>query len=139
MKSWLAPIESPAFAAMRIVFGLLFMFHGLQKVLGAFGGHMFPLATLPGAAGWIELLGGGAIALGFLTPYVAFIACGEMAVAYFTQHFPRGALPGLNGGELAVLYCWAFLYFAAHGSGPYSLDAVVFGNRPATRRATARA
>jgi len=125
---------------MRIVFGLLFMFHGLQKMFGLFGGHMFPLPSMLGAAGAIELIGGATIALGLLTPYVAFLACGEMAVAYFTQHFPRGPFPGVNGGELAVLYCWAFLYFAAHGSGRYSLDALIFGNRaPASRTPAARA
>ena len=140
MRSWLAPIQSPAFAAMRFVFGVLFMCHGLQKLFGLFGGHMFPLGSQLGMAGVIEAFGGALIALGLFTPIVAFIACGEMAVAFFTQHFPRGAVPIQNGGELAVLYCWAFLFIAAHGAGPFSLDALVFGRpRRQARSSAARA
>ena len=76
------------------------------------------------AAGLIEFFGGSMIALGLLTGYVAFIASGEMAVAYFKAHVPRGFWPIMNFGELAALYSWLFLYIAARGSGPYSLDAV---------------
>jgi putative oxidoreductase len=112
-----------AYALMRIVFGLLFLCHGLQKLVGAFGGHRVPLASLLGAAAVIETFGGLLIALGVFTSVVAFICSGEMAFAFFTTHFPRGPLPIRNGGELAVLYCFAFLFIAAMGSGRWALDA----------------
>ena len=76
-----------------------------------------PLFSLMGFAGCIELIGGLLLALGVLTSFAAFIASGEMAFAYFTQHFPRGFWPIQNGGELAVLYCFLFLYIAANGVG----------------------
>lgn len=125
MRSWLSPIHGVTYSAMRVVFGLLFLCHGLQKMFGLLGGTAQPLASLPGVAGIIEALGGLLIAAGFLTPYVAFVASGEMAAAYFMRHFPRAFLPIQNGGELAVLYCFAFLMLAAGGSGEYSLDAVM--------------
>lgn len=74
------------------------------------------------AAGWIELLAGLLIALGLFAGIAAFIASGEMAVAYFMAHAPSGFWPVVNKGEMAVLYCFAFLYIAAHGSGRWSLD-----------------
>jgi putative oxidoreductase len=73
-------------------------------------------------AGVIELVGGLLIAIGFLTSIAAFIASGEMAAAYFIAHAPKGAVPVLNGGELAALYCFLFLYIAARGAGPWGID-----------------
>lgn len=107
---------------MRAVFGLLFLFHGLQKLFGVAGGQTVPLATIYGAAGIIELLAGALIAIGWLTRPAAFLASGQMAVAYFMAHQPKGGWPIQNGGELPALYCFAFLYIAARGPGPISLD-----------------
>jgi putative oxidoreductase len=104
------------YGLMRIVVGLLFACHGAQKLLGMFGGRQVPLMSLFGLAGVIELVGGLLIAIGVLTSIVAFIASGEMAYAYFTVHFPQGPFPILNNGELAVLYCFVFLYIAARGT-----------------------
>jgi putative oxidoreductase len=83
------------------------------------------LASLLGLAGVVELFGGLMIAFGFLTSYAAFIASGEMAVAYFKAHAPQGALPLLNRGELAVVYCFLFLYIASQGGGAWSLDSMM--------------
>ena len=97
--------------------------HGSQKMFGIPGGtHPMPLTSLMGVAGIIEFLGGVLIAVGLFTSCAAFVASGEMAVAYFKQHAPGGPLPILNHGELAVLYCFLFLYFAAEGSGVWSVD-----------------
>jgi putative oxidoreductase len=111
------------YVLLRVVAGLLFACRGAQKLFGVFGGigglpgTSMPLFSLMGLAGGIELVGGLLIALGVLTSLVAFIASGEMAFAYFMQHFPRGFWPIQNGGELAVLYCFLFLYIAANGGG----------------------
>ena len=108
------------YVLLRVVAGLLFACHGAQKLFGVFGGMggqpgtSMPLFSLMGFAGCIELIGGLLIALGVLTSVAAFIASGEMAFAYFTQHFPRGFWPIQNGGELAVLNCFLFLYIAAN-------------------------
>jgi putative oxidoreductase len=114
-------------SALRIVAGLLFVAHGLQKVVGMFGGlgghgATAPTGSLFWVAGVIELGLGTLFTLGLLTRPVAFVLCGEMAVAYFHAHFPRGFWPIQNGGELAVLYCFLFLFFCAAGAGPVSLD-----------------
>jgi putative oxidoreductase len=121
MQPPLARIAGPAYAAFRIVTGFLFAFHGAQKLFGAFGGQAQPLASMPGAAGAIELLCGVLVMVGVLTGFAAFLASGEMAVAYFLAHAPKGLWPIQNGGELAVLYCFAFLYIAARGAGMWSL------------------
>jgi putative oxidoreductase len=116
------------YALMRVVVGLLFACHGAQKLfglLGGFGGQpgmSANLFSLLGVAGLIEFVGGLLIAFGFLASYAAFIASGEMAVAYFMQHFPRGFWPIQNSGELAVLYCFIFLFIAARGAGPWSIS-----------------
>jgi putative oxidoreductase len=123
MTRFLRRLEPHAYAAMRIVFGVLFVFHGLQK-FGLVGGRRVPLLSLTGAAAFIETIGGTLIALGVATSPVAFLASGEMAVAYFRAHVPRGTWPINNGGELAVLYCFAFLFFACRGSGLWSADAL---------------
>ena len=117
-------------SALRIMVGFLFMEHGLQKILGLLGGgggsggtaHFISWSW---AAGILELIGGPLILIGLFTSPVAFVLCGEMAVAYFWVHFPRGFWPLLNHGELAVLYCFVFLYLAAAGPGPVSADAMI--------------
>ena len=112
------------YALMRFILGALFVCHGAQKLFGAFGGPSAdkPLMT---AGGVIEFFGGILIAVGLLTRVASFLCSGEMAVAYFMAHAPKGFWPIVNGGEIAVLYCFAFLFVAAYGGGIYSLDAVV--------------
>lgn len=110
---------------LRIIVGFTFCSHGMQKLFGMFGGirgHKVPLFSLFGVAGTLETLGGLLIILGLFTVPTAFILSGEMAVAYFLEHFPRGHFPISNGGELAVLYCFIFLYLFSAGPGPVSLD-----------------
>jgi putative oxidoreductase len=109
----------------RIVIGFTFSLHGWQKVFGAFGGlggHTPPLNSILGAAGVIETIGGALIILGIFTRPVAFLLAGEMAVGYFRTHAPRGLWPITNGGELAVFYCFFFLWLSSAGAGPWSLD-----------------
>jgi putative oxidoreductase len=109
------------YAVLRIVAGFLFLQHGLQKCFGLLGGQV-ATAPLMVAAGWIELVAGALIAIGLLTPYAAFLASGQMAVAYFYAHAPNGFWPVVNRGELAALYCFVFLFVAARGSGMLSID-----------------
>ena len=122
MKPLLGRFAEPAYALLRIVAGLLFAFHGVQKFFGILGGDRAPLFSQIWFAGVIEMIGGLLIALGSFTSIAAFIASGEMAVAYFTAHAPKGPWPTLNGGELAVLYCFLFLYISARGAGRWSVD-----------------
>ena len=110
-----------AYALFRIVTGFLFLFHGLQK-FGMFGGQTVQLASLFGAAAVIETVCGLLVTIGLFTRQAAFIASGEMAVAYFMAHQPKGGWPIQNQGELAVLYCFAFLYIAARGAGIWGVD-----------------
>jgi putative oxidoreductase len=105
------------YSLLRIVSGLLFLGHGLQKIFGVLGGNAMPLTSRYGAAGLIEIVCGALIAAGAYTPIVAFVASGEMAVAYFLSHAPRGWNPLANQGEQAVLYCFIFLFFALRGGG----------------------
>ena len=114
---------------LRIMVGLLFLEHGTQKIFDfppRPQARPFELLTVnPGLAGVLELVGGILIAIGLFTRPVAFILSGEMAFAYFMSHAPRGFYPismGGNGGELAILYCFTFLYFAFVGAGVWSLD-----------------
>ena len=126
------------FAIMRIVTGLLFACHGSQKLLGwppPDGGGGGPLPPLMVVAGIIELVGGLLIAVGFMTGWVAFITSGEMAVAFFVAHFPHGPIPLQNKGELAVVYCFLWLFVAAHGAGPWSIDAAIRRRMPVTTTA----
>ena len=109
------------YALLRIVFGLLWIFHGLQKY-GVFGSEPLAVASLRGLAGIIEIVGGTLIMVGLLTRPAAFVASGQMAFAYFLAHVPLGYWPILNGGEQAVLFCFAFLYIASRGAGIWSLD-----------------
>ncbi len=118
-----APIT---YALFRIVFGMLFMFFGLQKLLGWFGGQVQPLMSMQGAAGVIETVGGLLIMIGLFTRPAAFIASGEMAVAYFYVHFRlMGWMPLVNMGERSTLFAFAFLYIATRGAGIWSLDALM--------------
>ena len=118
---FLRRFEPHAYAMLRIVAGLLFLFHGLQK-FGVLGGQMVPLASLAGAAAVIETVGGLLIMIGLATSPVAFLCSGEMAYAYFTAHQPRGTWPIQNGGELAALYAFIFLFIATRGGGMLSVD-----------------
>lgn len=111
---------------LRIVTGLLFLEHGTAKLFGVPHVAMFDglqLFSLMGLAGTLELVGGLAIILGLFTRPIAFILSGQMAVAYFMAHSPKAFLPLVNQGELAVLYCFVFLYFAIGGAGAFSIDA----------------
>ena len=112
---------------LRIAAAAIFIPHGTQKLLGV------PLAAPPGIAmfsqlwfaGVLETVGGTLLLFGLFTRPVAFVLSGEMAVAYYLAHFPRGTWPIVNGGELAVLFCFMWLFFAAAGPGPWSVDALV--------------
>ncbi len=115
-------------SVLRIMSALLFLAHGTQKILGfppMPGGRPMPDAfTMSWTAGMLELVGGTLLALGLFTRPVAFVLSGEMAFAYFIGHAPRSFFPALNNGDAAVLFCFVFLYFAAAGPGPWSLDAL---------------
>jgi putative oxidoreductase len=120
----------PAFAIMRIVVGLLFCLHGSQKILGwppMQGAPPGGLPTIAIVAGWIEIVCGALIVIGLFGGLAAFIASGEMAVAFFMGHAmpSHDIVPLRNQGEVAVLYCFVFLYIAAHGSGMWSLDSIL--------------
>jgi putative oxidoreductase len=116
---------SPAVLSLfRVVFGLLYTCHGLNWLFGWPAGPAAEIGAWPGFyAGIIELVAGVLITLGLFTRIAAFIASGEMAVAYFTQHLPSGWIPMTNHGELAVLYCFAFFLLVFTGGGAYALDA----------------
>lgn len=122
MASFMRRFNSETYALLRIVAGLLFLWHGTQKLFS------FPQAA-PDApafilyvAGSIELIGGALVAVGLFTRWAAFICSGLMAAAYWMAHGPKHLLPVLNGGELAALYCFVFLFIAANGAGIWSAD-----------------
>ncbi len=119
--SWAGKLQ----AALRVMTGLLFMEHGTAKLFDF--PHVDMLAGMPSgmlwATGLLELIGGALFILGLFTRPVAFVLSGFMAVAYFMAHAPGGFYPILNMGELAILFCFVFLWFAAAGAGPYSFDA----------------
>jgi putative oxidoreductase len=124
-NSCCARISPYVLSITRIVIAILFMQHGGQKLFDyPPGGHKVVLESLLGVAGILELVGGALVFLGLLTRPVAFILSGEMAVAYFKAHAPGGFWPVQNHGELAVIYCFVFLYFATAGAGPLSVDAL---------------
>jgi putative oxidoreductase len=111
---------------LRIVTGLLFFSVGLAKIV-----HFPAVPSLAGVtptdwpegyAGMIEMIGGALVMLGFFSRYAAFICSGEMAFAYFIGHFPKSALPVINGGSGAIMYCFVFLYLAVAGPGPWSIN-----------------
>ncbi len=119
---FLARLEGPAYTLLRVVSGLLFSCHGAQKLFGVFGGHGHPGTPLMWAAGFIEFFGGILIAIGLLTRVAAFIASGQMAVAYFTMHAKASYFPIVNKGELAVLYCFVFFLIATRGAGKFGVE-----------------
>lgn len=110
---------------LRIMTGLLFLQYGCAKILGIlpWPSGQPAVLTLFWFAGMIELIGGALITVGFQTRLIAFLCSGEMAIAYFYGHFTRGFIPLVNGGNLAILFCFVFLYLAAAGGGAFSLDA----------------
>ena len=114
-------------SVLRIVIGLLFMEHGLMKLFhfpAPQPGAPDPLPTMLMVAGWLEVVGGALVAVGLFTRPAAFLLSGEMAVAYFMAHAPKGFYPAVNMGEAAVIYCFVFFYFVFAGPGPWSVDAL---------------
>ena len=124
IDSFLATWSPRALSILRIIVGLLFLEHGTSKYLSLPVSPMTGVAptSLSGINGMIELIGGVMIVLGLFTRPVAFILAGDMAVAYFIAHGPKGFFPLLNGGELAIVYCFVFLYLAVAGGGEWSVD-----------------
>ncbi len=122
MQQIIGGYRAQIFAIFRIVAGLMYMMHGAQKLFGWFGGQKVPLGSMFGAAGAVEFVCGIMVLVGLFGSVAAFVASGEMAVAYFLAHQPRGTFPIQNQGELAALYAFVFLYIAAHGSGIWSVD-----------------
>ncbi len=120
--SWSGPLH----AALRIMTGLLFLQHGLTKIVHWPATEYFPadqpLPTLMLIAGILEIVGGVLITVGLFTRITAFVLAGMMAVAYFMGHMPSSVFPVQNGGDAAILYCFIFLYLASVGAGPYSVD-----------------
>lgn len=123
--TFLGKYQPQLLSTLRIVAGLLFLEHGLQKIFG------FPpmTMTIPPeqaailmAAAWIELIGGALILIGLFSRIAAFVCSGEMAFAYFLGHFPRSPFPAVNGGDAAILFCFVFLYLAAAGPGPWAVN-----------------
>jgi putative oxidoreductase len=118
-------------SVLRIVSALIFLEHGTQKLLG------FPPSPMPPPpplsllwfGGILEMVGGALLLIGLFSRPVAFLLAGEMAVAYWMFHAPQGAFPALNGGDAAILYCFVFLYVAAAGPGPWSLDSKLASGR----------
>lgn len=133
MTGWLGRLGGPAYTAMRVVLAFMYWSHGLVWLFGAFGGRPVPeLPPMLFTAGVLETVLGVLIAVGFLTPWAAFIASGEMAFAFFIAHVPRGSFfPIQNGGEITVALCFAFLYISTQGGGAYSVDALIARHRSA--------
>lgn len=135
LRDTAAAWQPQAQALLRIVVGYLFLSHGAAKLLGVPHVAMFDnlqVFSLIGVAGILELVGGTLFLVGLCTRVVAFVLSGEMAVAYFMGHASKGhaLVPSLNGGELAVVYCFVFLFFAAAGAGAWSVDSVWRRPRP---------
>jgi putative oxidoreductase len=127
-NAFLTKCSESLLSVMRIVFAFLFMQHGGQKLFDfpiAKAGAPLELYSLMTVAGVLEFVGGLLLLLGLFTRPVAFFLAGEMAVAYFMSHFPKGFWPIANRGELAVMFCFAYLYLAAAGGGPWSLDRIL--------------
>ncbi|MBV9045482.1 MAG: DoxX family protein [Alphaproteobacteria bacterium] len=128
--AWLAKYQPQLLSILRIVVGLLFLEHGMQKLLGfppmpAAMAHAIPPQMMPiiMAAGVIELVGGALVLIGLFTRIAAFICSGEMAAAYFMGHMARGGIfPAVNGGDAAILFCFVFLFIAAAGPGPWAVS-----------------
>jgi len=125
MASLTGWLSGPFHLLARVLGGMLFAQHGLQKVFGLLDGHVQPLTSLAGIAGALELAGGLLIAVGLATRAAAFICAGEMAVAYLMVHAPHGFFPVLNKGELALTYMVIFLLLFVFGGGKWSLDGLL--------------
>jgi len=128
MTETMAAWAPRALSVLRIITGLMIIEHGMAKLLGwpvvaAFAN--LKLFSLLGLAGTLELVGGALLIIGLFTQPVAFILSGEMAVAYFMVHAPRSFFPLINGGSLAIIYCFACLYLSTAGGGPWSVDATM--------------
>ncbi len=122
MAQFMRKFEIQTFALIRIVMGFLFLWHGSQKLFNfPAAGHQAP-AFVTYVAGPIELIGGALVMLGLFTRWAAFICSGQMAFAYWMAHGTRALLPIQNQGELAVLYCFTFLYISARGAGGWGID-----------------
>ena len=128
----------PVYCIMRLIVGLNFASHGGQLLFGMFGGMPGSDTPLLQLCGWICLIGGFLIAFGLFTRFAAFISSGTMAVAYFMVHAKTGFFPIVNKGELAVAYCWFFLFVLFYGPGRWSIDALIAKNKaaPATAAVT---
>ncbi len=127
MLSYMSRFEAPAYSILRFVTGFLFVWHGTQKLFGfPLAGHEAP-AFVVYVGGGVELVGGLLVMLGLFTRPAAFVCSGQMAAAYWMAHGTNALLPIVNGGELAVLYCFAFLFISATGAGQWSLDARLVG------------
>jgi putative oxidoreductase len=131
MNEKIAAWTPRALSVFRIITGLMIIEHGMAKIIGwpvvpAFA-NLQPFSLI-GAAGFIELIGGALLILGLFTQPAAFILSGEMAVAYFMVHAPKGFYPLVNGGTLAIMYCFACLYLSTAGAGPWSVDAAMKRN-----------
>ena len=129
MPQFLSSYTAQTYALLRIITGFLFLWHGSQKLFS------FPLPAMEGmpafiayGAGSIELIGGVLVMIGLMAGWAAFICSGTMAVAYWMAHGGAELLPIQNGGELAALYCFAFLFIATQGSGIWSVDAIMAGD-----------
>jgi putative oxidoreductase len=128
MKSFMAAYNAQCYALMRIVVGFLFLWHGAQKLFGIPIPMPGPVpAFITYVAGPIELFGGALVMIGLFTRWVAFITSGQMAVAYWMAHGTKALLPIQNMGELAVIYCFVFLFISTQGSGVWSIDAFLRG------------
>lgn len=122
--TFLRPWAPQLLSILRIMAALLYLAHGTSKILAFPAGPMNPaMLSLPWISGILELVLGTLLALGLFTRPVAFVASGHMAFAYFLGHAPKSAFPVLNGGDAAILFCFLFLYIAAVGPGPWSVDA----------------
>ena len=132
MPAFLKPHHEALYAVMRIVTGFTFLWHGSQKLLGFPGGMPEGApAFVIWVAGPIELLGGLFLMAGFMTRWAAFLCSGTMAAAYWMAHGLKAPLPLQNGGELAVVYCFIFLYIASRGAGIWSIDSIWRKEKPA--------
>jgi len=131
MENFLRPWAPQLLSILRIITGLLLLEHGTTKYLSFPASPMSNASpmTMSGAAGVLELVGGAMLVIGIFTRPVAFILSGMCAVAYFYAHAPRVFFPALNGGELAIVYCFVLLYFAAAGGGAWSADKMWRGTK----------
>lgn len=136
MKQMLTPFASQAYALLRVVAGLMFMFHGIQKLFGFLAEQQPTVGSQVWVGGIIELVAGGMIAFGLCASIAAFIASGMMAVAYVQFHwkfqFDGAFFPAINHGEVALLYCVLFFYIACAGSGRCSVDSLCCRNHAKT-------